>query len=269
MDTEEREYLEELRRVHRKNLYRLNLQKAQHSIDVPAILINGIEYEEKEIGRIDAQLKQGGITNNFYVPKDNGLRRENKVWLYLVGGAVLLVLSFLLGTIFQNRQSGSTGATSSPLSSTSINGDTQLLRSTITSAQSTIALLESQVNHAIIPSQIITVTQLVEVTPRPLNSDSAKATATSTVNISSLAFNKPTLELPIPVDNGLTSFKPNVILSNFVVSADFYNPNISKGTWSYGFSFRDDGEATYILTVGVRAHDIVGKKSSRHRGQPN
>lgn len=72
MDQEEREYLEELQRVHRKNLRRLNLQKAQHSVDVPVILINGIEYEERELARIDEQLKQKilrtiSITQNIAV----------------------------------------------------------------------------------------------------------------------------------------------------------------------------------------------------------
>jgi hypothetical protein len=121
MDNEEREYLEELRQVHRKNLYRLNLQKAQHSIDVPAILINGIEYEEREIARIEMQLRQGGITNNFYTPKDHILYGPSKIWQYIVGGAALFILGFLLGVFFQSQQNNAASTVLPGFLSTSTN----------------------------------------------------------------------------------------------------------------------------------------------------
>ena len=144
MDNAEREYLEELRHVHRNNLQRLTLQKAQHSLDVPPVLTNGIEYEAREIARIDSQLQQGRITNNFYTSKTIHSQNKNKMLLSVIGSIASLLLGLLLGMYLQRLPTGS-------ISTNSYNNDRQTaigeLQATPQSINSIIFPVDAEKQH--------------------------------------------------------------------------------------------------------------------------
>jgi hypothetical protein len=44
-------------RIHRQSLAELEKQRAQHGIDVPVHIIWGIEHEQVEIAKLEAQLR--------------------------------------------------------------------------------------------------------------------------------------------------------------------------------------------------------------------
>lgn len=52
-----RQRLRELREQHERNLAELEIQRARFGIQVPLEVVNGIEYEKREIERLDAVLK--------------------------------------------------------------------------------------------------------------------------------------------------------------------------------------------------------------------
>jgi predicted ATPase len=61
MDDERRIHLEELVRTHRANLRYLERQAAQHGIDVPVSIQNGIEHEHAEIAHVESELARAAV----------------------------------------------------------------------------------------------------------------------------------------------------------------------------------------------------------------
>ena len=55
--TESRVSLQRQYEIHRSNLNKLEEQKAQHGLDAPLHLLNNIEYEKRELKRIEALLE--------------------------------------------------------------------------------------------------------------------------------------------------------------------------------------------------------------------
>lgn len=49
--------LREQLRIHRRNLSELEKQRAQHGLDVPVHIIQGVEHEQTEIAKLEAQLR--------------------------------------------------------------------------------------------------------------------------------------------------------------------------------------------------------------------
>jgi hypothetical protein len=65
MDDEQRNHLEELLRTHQANLRHLEQQAAQHGIDVPVVVKNGIDHERAEIAHLEGRL--GRIADRLFV----------------------------------------------------------------------------------------------------------------------------------------------------------------------------------------------------------